>query len=88
VDRVVLGGGASKSAAFQQLLAALFAPLPVQLAADQALAGARGSVYAFRPQAARSGVHSIASPDGDLCRRIAAQSAHYWRVRRAVGKDL
>ncbi|NQU09693.1 FGGY-family carbohydrate kinase, partial [bacterium] len=52
IDSVVLGGGAGKGRNFQQLLAALFAPVPVYVTQDQDLTGPRGAVYAFSRAAA------------------------------------
>ncbi len=84
VDRVILGGGASQGRGFQQLLAALFAPLPVFVAGDQSLAGARGSIHAFSPRAAQCAVRRIPCPGAALRQRIEAQYRHYVRVRNAL----
>jgi sugar (pentulose or hexulose) kinase len=84
IDRAVLGGGASKGLAFQQLLAALFAPLPVSVALDQHLAGARGSVHAFSPRAALCETREVPCPDAATRARVERQCAHYARVVDAV----
>ena len=47
IDRVILSGGASKGEQFQQLVAALFAPLPVSQIVDEDWMGTRGCLYAF-----------------------------------------
>jgi xylulokinase len=85
VNCVILGGGASKGIGFQQLLAALFAPLPVYVALDQDMIGARGSVYAFSKRASHCAVRSISVPHPSLCARIAQQYQHYLTVRNAIG---
>ncbi len=59
IDSVVLGGGASKGLYFRQLVAHLFAPLPVLWQEDYDVAAARGSVYAFSPCAARGRVKPV-----------------------------
>lgn len=50
VDGMVLGGGASKGAFFQTMLATLFAPLPVYVMTDEDLAGVQGAVFPFSLQ--------------------------------------
>jgi sugar (pentulose or hexulose) kinase len=50
IDSVVLCGGASRAAYFQQLFAALFAPLPIFIPDSM---GTRGSLYAFNPVVAQ-----------------------------------
>jgi sugar (pentulose or hexulose) kinase len=62
VDGVVLGGGASKGAFFRTLMAALFAPLPVVLCADEDVGGARGSLTAFSEAVSRSLSLPVAAP--------------------------
>ncbi len=47
VDSAVLCGGASKGRAFQQLIAAIFHPLPVMRVTEEDWMGARGCLYAF-----------------------------------------
>lgn len=54
VDRVVLGGGASRGWWFRELLAALFAPLPVFMNDPTEPAGLRGALYAFSRKAAQA----------------------------------
>jgi len=81
VDRVILGGGASKGWWFQQLFAGLFAPLPVYVAKAQELTGARGAVYAFGPRAARARQRRVAAP---RCKtELRRHYDHYARARRA-----
>lgn len=63
IDSVVLGGGASKGIYFRQILAHLFDPLPVVWQEDYDLAAARGSVYAFSPQAAMGRVKPVKTDD-------------------------
>lgn len=54
IDKVVLGGGASKADYFRTLAASLFHPLPVYLQEDEDLSAARGSIYPFSAQAAHA----------------------------------
>ena len=70
VDSVVLGGGASKGRVFRELLAALFAPLPVFSLADEDVAGARGAVFALSPETAQSTPCLVPVPTDQLCARI------------------
>jgi L-xylulokinase len=70
VDSVVLGGGASKGRQFQQLFAALFAPLPVFVMTDQDLTGPRGAVFAFSRKAARGPARRVPTPAAKLRRPI------------------
>ena len=83
VNGVILAGGASKGGGFQRLLAALFAPLPVFVAIDQEMAGARGCVYAFSRRAARCSVRRLTLPHPSICARIDQQYQHYLTVRNA-----
>lgn len=59
IDRVVLGGGASKGEHFCQAIAGFFSPLPVYRQVDEDLAAARGAVYAFQKKIAQSRVEQI-----------------------------
>ncbi len=70
VDAVVLGGGASKGAHFRTLAAALFAPLPVYWQLDEDVSVARGAVFPFYPEAARSKAKRVAPPKGRLLERV------------------
>ena len=63
VDSVVLGGGASKGSFFRKILSVLLAPLPVYSLADEDLAGARGAVFAFSRETARSEPVAVDPPD-------------------------
>jgi xylulokinase len=54
VDGVVLSGGASKGEQFRQLIAALFAPLPVRRIVDEDWMGTRGCLYAFSKKVVRA----------------------------------
>ncbi len=80
-DGVTLGGGASRGPGFQRLLAALFAPLPVRLAAEPDTAGARGSIFAFSPRAAQAPSRSLARPPARLRARAARQYELYREAR-------
>jgi len=71
VDALVLGGGASKGAFFRQLLAALFAPLPVLGIEDEDLSGVRGVLWPLSRQAAATRTIKARPPDRATCRRIA-----------------
>ena len=84
VDRVVLGGGAARGPAFDRLLAELLAPLPVFVAEDQHLAAARGSIYAFSPQAARVNVQRVRCGAAGERGRISRQYEQYRKVRDTV----
>jgi sugar (pentulose or hexulose) kinase len=84
VDCVVLSGGASQGSGFRRLLSALFAPLPVFVAVDQSLAGARGSIYAFSQRAARCAVTLVPCPDTASLKRIERQYDHYRNVRTSI----
>jgi sugar (pentulose or hexulose) kinase len=53
VDSLVLCGGASKGPAFQKLLAALFAPLPIYTLRESDGMGTRGCLYPFSPLVSR-----------------------------------
>jgi len=59
IDCIVLGGGASKGDHFCQRIASLFSPIPVFRQVDEDLAAARGSVYAFQKEIARSRLERI-----------------------------
>lgn len=50
IDSIILCGGASRATYFQQLFAALFAPLPIFIPDSM---GTRGSLYAFNPVVAQ-----------------------------------
>lgn len=54
IDAVILSGGASKARHFRELIAALFAPLPVLQVEDEDSLGARGSLHAFACHASRA----------------------------------
>lgn len=87
VDRVILGGGASKGWGFQTLLAGLFAPLPVFVSTDPETAGARGAIYSFRPRAAQSPLRRVPCPPAALRSRIERQYTHYLRARERVCRE-
>jgi len=76
----VLGGGASKGTFFQRLFAALFTPLPVLTLADEDLAGARGTLYAFRPALATSEALPVETVPADACARVQDQYGDYRTV--------
>ena len=71
VDCVVLGGGASNGKHFRELIAALFAPLPVLWQRDGDLSAARGSIFAFSAEAARSKTRRVAQPKKSLRAQVA-----------------
>jgi len=50
IDSLVLSGGASKGAHFRDLIAVLFAPLPVFHVVDEDWMGTRGALHAFGAQ--------------------------------------
>ena len=62
VNRLVMGGGASKGVHFRSLFAALFAPLPVYRQIDDEWAAARGVLCALNPRAARGRVERMPAP--------------------------
>jgi sugar (pentulose or hexulose) kinase len=76
-QRVVLGGGASKGAAFQQLLAAALAPLEVHVLAEEDWAGARGAVAAVRPRAGQARTCRLERPTKDLVVQVERGMARY-----------
>jgi len=84
VDGVVLGGGASKGPFFRTLLAALLAPLPVVLCADEDAGGARGALAAFSPTVSRSGSTALPAPDEALRAEMERRSAVYEATFGAV----
>jgi hypothetical protein len=71
IDSVVLSGGTSRSPHFQQLIAELFAPLPVLLLDDAEWMGTRGCLHAFNPHSARAGA-VLVKPGGLLDRNALA----------------
>jgi sugar (pentulose or hexulose) kinase len=70
VDRVVLGGGASNGWYFRELLAGLFAPLPVFHLEEDETPGARGALYPFSRKAARAGARRVRRPPKRVHARI------------------
>ncbi|MBX3178332.1 MAG: FGGY-family carbohydrate kinase [Candidatus Hydrogenedentes bacterium] len=72
VGSLVLSGGASRSPHFQQLIAALFEPLPVWQLDDAAWMGTRGCLWAFSRRAARAGGRRV-RPDGTVDRNALAR---------------
>ena len=80
VDGVVLGGGASKGRFFRELLAALFAPLPVFSPADEDLSGARGAVFTFSSAAAGARTRRVLPPPAQVRRRLARAYEMYLQV--------
>lgn len=82
IDAAVLGGGAAKGWMFQQLLAGLFAPLPVWVAEQGDTAGARGCVYAFSERAAQAPIRRVAAPRGKALERILRQQEHYQKAKQ------
>jgi len=87
-DRVVLGGGASSGWYFRELLAALFAPLPVFRAAEKDLAGPRGAIYAFSRSAARARLSRVRRPPKALRTRISKAYERYCRVCEVLSRGL
>lgn len=84
VDAVVLGGGASKGAHFRALAAALFSPLPVFRQTDEDVSAARGAVYAFNPEAARSKAKVVNLPNDRLVEQVLAGYRCFLSTFRAV----
>jgi sugar (pentulose or hexulose) kinase len=78
VDAAFLGGGASKGWYFQQLLAALLAPLPVSVLGEEDWSGARGSLHALSPAVSRGTARRV-RPAGAKVRH--AIDAGYDRYR-------
>jgi sugar (pentulose or hexulose) kinase len=77
VDGLVLGGGASRGPFFRTMLAALFAPLPVVLCADEDVGGARGALAAFSPVVSRSAANRLASPGESVCTEMQRRYESY-----------
>jgi len=89
VDRLVLGGGASKGVHFRKLTAALFAPLPVLWQTDQDLAAARGALFALNPDAARGNAKPVPPPSADETDAATRQFSHYVSVfDRTYGHEI
>lgn len=78
VDRLVLCGGASKSAAFQKLLAALFHPLPVFQPREPDLSGSRGCLYAFGMPMGKG--RMLRCPPPRIVERIQAYASGYQKM--------
>jgi len=87
IDSVILSGGASKAWYFNELLAALFAPLPVAVTTEE-MAGARGTIYAFDESAARAPVQPVSAPNDDLRRSARAGFDHYCRICNVLAAAL
>jgi sugar (pentulose or hexulose) kinase len=77
VEGLVLGGGAARGVYFRQLIAALFAPLPVFWQRDGDLAAARGAIYALEPEAARPKLDPVTLPRAEAAESILEGFAHY-----------
>ncbi len=73
-DGVVLYGGASKGAQFRNLIAALFADLPVFRAEDEDWLGARGCLRPFGGNAHRGALHRLQKPPAAFA---ASAQEHY-----------
>jgi sugar (pentulose or hexulose) kinase len=87
-DSVVLGGGASQGACFQAYFAALFAPLPVYVTAEEDVAGLRGSLFAFSPRTATVKVRRVAPPPVGVARRIREGYPVYAELfERVLGRE-
>jgi len=84
VDSIVLGGGASNGRYFREILAALFAPIPVRWRRDGDLAAARGAVYAFSPAAACSKTQRVAPPAKETAAAIERGYSVYCTALRAI----
>ncbi|MCP4640690.1 MAG: FGGY-family carbohydrate kinase [bacterium] len=86
VDRVVLGGGASKGAFFRALLAAVMHPLPVVWQIDEDLCAARGSIYAFSRKAAHANTRRVPKPAKKIRDEAARHVALYREVVARLGQ--
>ncbi len=80
VDRVLLGGGASRGAHFRKLVAALFAPLPVCWQIDEGAAAARGALFALSPRAARTRSRRVPVPGAVFVEEVQRAFGEYERV--------
>jgi len=88
VDCVVLGGGASKSAALTQLIGALFDPLPVVAYEERDLAGARGTVYALNRTVAKARISRAVQVDPRVRDRVRTRFEQYVKaVHHVYGKS-
>ena len=86
-DSIVLGGGAAQGSFFQQIMAALFHPVPVHVALDPDLAGSRGAIYAFSPRAACGETLRAAAPGRQLRARVKRHFDQYMFVlNRLLGR--
>lgn len=86
VDSVVLSGGASKGAHFREIIAALFAPLPVYQVEDEDWMGARGVLYPFNAAIAGARVKRLERADMDLDKLHAAQALYRKAFLALYGK--
>lgn len=84
VDRVVLGGGASKAEVFRQILATLWSPLPVWRVAEEDVGGCRGTLHALNPKVAAVAVKPAVSA---VNKKLAAEvTGHFERYLRLFAK--
>lgn len=71
IERIVLGGGAARSAPLAALLAAALAPTRVRVAIDPDGAGTRGALHAFSPRASRAADRPLPRPSPRLAAEVA-----------------
>jgi sugar (pentulose or hexulose) kinase len=88
VDSVVLGGGAGKGRFFRELLATLFAPLPVYAQVDEDLSGPRGAVFALSRAAAKARTRRVSLLPREVRRRIARAYEMYLQVFGRLGGQV
>jgi len=80
-DALVLGGGASKGSYFRRMIAALFPDLPVRRQTGEALAAARGSLYAFSPRIACAPTAAVRRPGEADCNALRQMRIQYQEAR-------
>ncbi|NQT21051.1 MAG: hypothetical protein HQ592_15190, partial [Planctomycetes bacterium] len=88
VDRVVLGGGASNGWYFRELLAGLFAPLPVFRLEEDETPGARGALYPFSHRAGCAGTRRVRRPAKRVQARILEGYSLYNKICATLSMGL
>lgn len=83
ISKITLGGGTGRSRHIQTAAAALFAPLETEVQTEPGLSAARGSLYAFDREAARSPAVPVKPPAADDAGRMAEYFHHYLSVFEA-----
>ncbi len=80
-DAIVLGGGASKGSYFCRMIAALYPGVPVRRQTGEALAAARGALYAFSPRIACAPTAAVRRPGEADCNALRQMGIQYQETR-------